>query len=164
MNSCITSLLERKMKRLERKAWNLRLKKILSIGGVKKIPKLPKKRGYSHMFKDGLTPVQAAARILKSEDDFTEDDADDVEGIFNDSLKNYYIGAELDSERFEDEEGLGFFLYMDHPFFDDKGILDVNDDLERYLQKKLNKSKGRDFAKLVLTEDDGLVSVSLERF
>ena len=52
------------MKKLFRKEWNRRLKRIAAIEGVRKLPKLPKSLGYTKMFKQGLSPVQAVAKIV----------------------------------------------------------------------------------------------------
>lgn len=99
------------MKKLTRKDWNLRVKKIASIEGVK-LPKLPKKRGYSDMFKKGLSPVQAVAkitipakRIIRSyvEPDKLKKFANDVGKL----LKPYSLKVTPVIEEGEEEEELG---------------------------------------------------------
>ena len=55
--------MKKKKQLLSRKAWNTRLKKIAAIEKVK-LPKLPKKTGYTVMFERGLNPVRAMVKII----------------------------------------------------------------------------------------------------
>lgn len=101
------------------------MKKIAAIEGIKKLPKLPKKIGYTAMYKKGLSPVQALDKIVKAKQ--FDDNRHDFEEWLNKKFQRYFLEFELwDLPGEEKEASILYEIRLSHPF------INVRNDLIKY--------------------------------
>lgn len=126
------------MKSLTRKVWNSRLKKIAAIEGMKKLPKLPRKRGYMAMFEKGLTPVQAVARVIKAK---VEDQRFNFERWLDQKFPDHGLGFEVE-EGYDETDSISYLAYVTSSYFDVDGVIKLSKKAKSIITKGAKKHFG----------------------